>query len=203
MKLNFYLVLISLFICSYAYSYGVGYSSLPMLPNKKIIATELTSIVSSGGGVGVQARYIQALKDDSSIDIGLGIAGGENSSRVFVGYDKEIFPDYGNQPKVSVKASWENTNSGDHRVNTFSISPIASKGMSFWGKEGYPFVSVPLGVTLDGSDNTYLTSLSLTTGVTGRLPIEGYDHITANIEANIDLKNSWSGLFVGFSYPIN
>jgi len=188
-----------------AWSYGVGQSTHPMRVNQKLIATEFTGIIADGTGVGVQARYTQKLNEKIRIDGGLGIGGGERSSRLFVGADYEMFPDYSRQPRVSLKLGYENASEFGDRINTFSISPTASKGFSFWGKEGYPFVALPVSVGLNSDTKTYETSVGLTGGWTGKVPvnIKELSKLTASVEMNLGLKDTYTGIFMGLSYPIN
>ncbi|MAW07475.1 MAG: hypothetical protein CME61_04250 [Halobacteriovoraceae bacterium] len=186
------------------WAYGVGQSTHPMAINDRLLATEFTGILSDGTGMGVQVRYTQKLNKKIRMDGGLGIAGGDRSSRMFVGADYEIFPDYEKQPRVSVKLGYENASEFGNRINSFSITPTASKGFSFWGKEGYPFVAVPISVGLNSSNRTYETSLGLTGGWTGKVPlkIESLSKLTASAELNLGLKDTYTGVFVGLSYPI-
>lgn len=188
---------------SAAYGYGIGYSTHPLLPSKKLLSTELTGIVSNGGGVGIQARYTQNLSKEAVFDAGLGIGGGERSSRIFAGLDYEIFPDYAQQPRVSLKGTLENAKEFDTRMNILSLAPTVSKGFSFWGREAYPFVALPFAVGLNDDTKTYETMVNLTLGATGKVPLRGYQHLTANFEATVDIKDSWTGFFMGVSYPIN
>ena len=186
-----------------AFSYGIGQSTHPMLLKKRIISTEFTGVFTDGTGIGVQGRYTQRINEKMKFDAGIGIAGGERSSRIFAGLDYELFPDYMKQPRISIKGSFEGASEFGDRVTTLSISPTVSKGYSFWGKEGYPFVALPIGVSLNSSTQMYETVIGLTGGWTGKLPIKDYDHLTASVELNLGLKDTYSGLFVGLAYPIN
>jgi len=168
-----------------------------------MISTEFTGILSNGGGMGLQARYTQKINNQLKFDTGLGIGGGERNSRLFAGLDYEIFPDYQNQPRFSLKASYENAKEFNNRYNIFSIAPTISKGFSFWGKEAYPFFTLPVGISLNENSKKYETIINASFGWTGKLPIKGYDHLTTSVEASLNLKNSWGGVFVGLSYPLN
>lgn len=193
------------FVGSNAYAYGTGISTFPLEQDKKIISAEFTGIVSSGGGVGMQARYTQKLTDLSSIDAGLGISGGERSARLFAGYDYELFPDYESQPRTSIKAFIENSKEFGSRRNIIGLAPTISKGFVFWGQEAFPYLSLPYGISLDGKDNSYNTTFSANLGITGIIPKDeiGFDrNITANAEAIFDLKDSYTGFYIGFGYPI-
>ena len=190
---------------SAAFGYGMGISTFPLEEDKKVLSAEVTGIVSNGGGVGLQARYTQKLNTVSSVDAGLGISGGERSARLFAGYDYELFPDYDIQPRTSVKAFIENSKEFGTRRNILGLAPTVSKGFSFWGQEAFPYISLPYGISLDGKRNQYETTLSANIGVSGVIPAENLitnKPITANAEAISGLKDSFSGVFVGFGYPI-
>lgn len=190
---------------SAAFGYGMGISTFPLAEDKKVLSTEVTGIVSDGGGIGLQARYTQKLTESSAVDAGLGISGGERSARLFAGYDYELFPDYDMQPRTSIKAFVENSKEFGTRRNILGIAPSVSKGFSFWGKEAFPYLSLPYGISLDGTKNSYQTTLSANLGISGIIPAEYLatnKALTANAEVIIGLKDSFSGLFVGFGYPI-
>ena len=72
-------------------------------------------------------------------------------------------------------------------------------------KEGYPFIALPIAVGLNSDTKTYETSLGLTGGWTGRVPlnIQQLSKLTASLELNVGLKDTYTGLFMGLSYPIN
>ncbi len=185
------------------FAYGTGISTFPLSVDEKFISAEATGITSSGGGFGMQARFTQKLNEKSSADAGLGISGGERSARLFAGYDYELFPDYESQPRFSVKAFLENSKEFGIRRNILGIAPTVSKGFSFWGREAYPYLSLPYGISLNGSQNSYQSTLSANIGINAHLPREwSSKQLTANAELNLGLKNSFSGIFAGVSYPI-
>lgn len=187
-----------------AHAYGTGLSSFPLAAETKLISAEFTGITSTGGGIGMQARYTQKLNEMGTIDAGLGISGGERSARLFAGYDYELFPDYENQPRTSIKAFVENSKEFRARKNILGIAPTVSKGFSFWGKEAFPYISLPYGISLNGTNNSYRTTLSANIGVSGVIPADvgPEKQLTANAEAIIGIKDSFSGAFVGVAYPI-
>lgn len=185
-----------------AWSYGIGYSSHPMMEKSKLLTTEMTGIISSGGGVGFQARYTQKLSQLLAVDAGLGIGGGDRNARAFVGADYELFPDYLSQPRISVKTQLEHAKEFGSSHNKVMIAPVVSKGLSLWGHEAFPFVSLPVGIDLNTGNQTYQTTLNFSTGMTGRIPLQGFQHLTGNIEATVNIKDSYTALFAGVSYPL-
>lgn len=186
-----------------AYAYGTGISSYPLQEDDKYISAEATGITSAGGGLGMQARFTQKINEKATVDAGLGIAGGERSARLFAGYDHELFPDYESQPRFSLKAFVENSKEFNVRRNILGIAPTLSKGFSFWGKEAFPYLAIPYGISLDGSKNSYQSTLNANLGVTSTLPKEWSEkQITASAELNVNLKNSYTGFSIGINYPI-
>lgn len=184
------------------WAYGVGVSTYPLMTDKKLVTAEMTGITSTGGGMGLQARYSQKMNSALLLDAGVGLGAGDRSNRIFAGADYEIFPDYMNQPRFSIKTSLANAREFEKRRNILSTAPILSKGFSFWGEEAFPFIAVPVGLSLESGSKTYETLVAVSLGVTGNLPIEGYRHLAANIEGTINVKDSYSGIFMGISYPI-
>jgi len=186
-----------------AFAAGTGYSTYPLSMEKSLIGAEFTGITSSGGGVGVQGRFTQRVNSKFNYDAGIGISGGQRSSRIFAGADYELFPDYENQPKISLKSTIQNSKDFDRRVNSVSLAPTVSKGFSFWGEEAFPFIALPYAINLDSKASTYHTSFNVNVGITGKLPIEGYSNLIGMLEATVSVKDSFTGIFAGVSYPIN
>lgn len=182
---------------------GTGFSTYPLTMENTLIGAEFTGVTSNGGGVGMQGRFTQRVNSKFNYDVGMGISGGERSSRLFAGADYELFPDYENQPKVSLKTQIQNAKEFDRRVNSLSLAPTVSKGFSFWGEEAFPFIALPFGINLDDESKTYNTSFNINVGITGKVPVEGYRHLIGMIEATVDIKDSYTGIFAGVSYPIN
>ena len=187
-----------------AHAYGTGLSTYPLEVESKFISAELTGITSQGGGLGMQARFTDKLSERGTVDAGLGISGGEHSARLFAGYDYELFPDYENQPRSSIKAFLENSKEFDTRKNIIGIAPTISKGFTFWGKEAFPYLTIPYGISLNGRNNSYNTTLSANVGISGLINADiGPDkQLTANAEAIFGLKDSFTGVFFGVAYPI-
>lgn len=182
---------------------NVGQSTYPMLPSTKLISVEATGITSSNGGIGVQTRYTQKLNQSVIFDAGVGMSGSErNNGRLFAGMEYELFPDYMRQPRVSFKGTVDTTEVMDIRRTQFVASPIISKGYNLWGKEAFPFISVPVGISLDGDSNTYQTTVSANFGLSGNLPIRGFEKLIGSFETQVGLKKSYTGVLFGISYAL-
>jgi hypothetical protein len=184
-------------------AYGVGQSTHPMAEGKKLISTEFTGITSDDGGMGMQVRYTQKLNRIFTYDVGLGISGGDRAQRLFVGADYEIYPDYLRQPRFSIKANLERAEEFEETNTIVSVAPTISKGFNFWGKEAFPYVSLPVGLSLNGDDKSYENTVSLNTGINGQLPIKGYRHLNGNLEVQVGLKDSFTAFLAGVSFPMN
>lgn len=180
----------------------IGVSNHPFLMKKNIISTEFNNYLNDGSGMGLTAKYLRKIDDSLSIDAGFGFTDGERASNFSVGADMQIIPDYGRQPKFSLKAIAETENNDSERINSFGISPTISKGFAFWGKEAFPFVALPMKVSLNANNKEYETSTALALGMTGRIPFEGVKNLVGNIEANLSLRNSYSAIVMGVSLPI-
>lgn len=190
-------------LTSTAWAYGTGYSSFPLSVEKRMLSTEITGVTSTGGGMGVQARYTQKASEQVTFDAGLGMGSGERSGRLFTNADFEIFPDYMRQPRVAIRAGFEYAKEFDTSRNIFSIAPMVSKGFAFWGSEAFPFVSIPVGMNLNSDNKTYESTISLNTGINGHLPVEGYQNLIGSAEIQLGLKDSFTAVLFGLSYPLN
>jgi hypothetical protein len=199
LKVAIFLILFS----TQSWSSGVGLSSYPLMIDKKFVSLEMTGNLSSDGGFGIQGRYTQKLHSKMALDAGIGISGGRRSGRIFAGLDYEFFTDYMKQPRFSVKAMLQNVKEGINRKNVFGITPIFSKGFSFWGYEGFPYASIPLAISLDSAEKSYETVANISLGIAGKIPFSGYSHLTANLEGMLNVKDSYSGLFFGLAFPMN
>ena len=83
----------------------------------------------------------------------------------------------------------------------FKKVKAVSKGFSFWGREAYPYLSLPMGLSLNSDNETYENHMALVGGVTGPMPIQGFEKYTANLETRINLAHSFTSVFLGFGYP--
>jgi hypothetical protein len=180
----------------------IGVSAHPFTMQKQVVTTEFNNYANNGAGTGMTARYFNRINEVTSIDGGFGITDGDRSNRLFVGADFQMIPDYGRQPRISLKGLLETESLNGDRINAFGVAPTISKGFAFWGKEAFPFIALPMKVALNTDTNTYETSTALAAGITGRLPIDGYQKLVGNIETNVSLRNSYSSIVFGLSLPI-
>ncbi len=201
-KFGLLVALSSLVVGSNVWAYGTGISTFPLSVDNKLISAELSGITSDGGGVGIQTRFTQKINEQSTVDAGLGLGGGERSARLFAGYDYEILPDVDYQPKSSVKAFIENAKEFGVRRNVLGIAPTFSKGLNVSENEIFPFVSLPFGISLNNKNNTYATSFSANLGISGNIQLENAKTLTASAEAVIGVKDSFTGAFISTGYPI-
>ena len=196
---------ISLILCLFttvAFGYGVGQITHPLKKGGQLVSAEFTGIMTDGSGVGMQGRYTKRFSDKFRADAGVGLGAGDRSFRIFTGADYELYPDYAKQPRVTLKAGLEIGSEFGNTVTTMSMTPIASKGLSLWGVEGYPFIAVPIGIGLNSSNNTYETLFSVAAGWTGKIPVKSLEKFTASVEMNLGLKDTYTGLFLGMAYPL-
>ncbi len=190
-------------IGSSALALGVGNSSFPMMTGKKFISTEFTGTTTDDGGMGLQVRYTQKMNPQLTMDAGIGIAGGDRSQRVFFGADYELYPDYMQQPKISLRTKLTRAEEFEETRTIVSLAPTVSKGFNVYGNEAFPYVSLPFGLNLNSDKRTYESTVSLNMGVNGRLPVEGYKHLNGNAEVQFGLKESYTAMVLGLSFPMN
>lgn len=204
-KTNLMALVASTLISTQVFAYGLGLSTHPFEEGKKVITTEATGTLAnnSGSGGGIQARYYQRVGRDLNVDGGFGVSSSTAARALFVGTDYTFFPDYGNQPRLSLKGTMANVREQDEAKNNLGLTPTVSKGFNLSGHEIFPFLAVPMHVSLDWNDNQYKGASALAMGLTSQIPFDGFEKLTANLEANLNLKNSYSGLFFGVSYPLN
>lgn len=195
-----YLILLGIFIVKSAFG-TVGLSSHPFTMKKQVITTEFNNYLNNGEGAGLTAKYFQRMNEQINVDAGFSISDGERSSRVFAGADFQMIPDYGRQPRISVKGLMESVRFQDERINSFGAAPTISKGLLIAGKEAFPFIALPMAVNLNTETNEYFTSTAVAMGITGKLPFDGYDEIVANFETNMSVRNSFSSVVFGLSLP--
>ena len=181
----------------------VGLSTHPFAIENRVITTEFDNYTSADSGMGLTARFYERVNSLLNYDVGFSINEGDRANRLMVGADYELIPDYGRQPRASIKTLLETMEFDNERINTVGIAPTLSKGFNFWGNEAFPFVALPYRVSLNDEQGTYDTSLALATGITGRLDLGGNKEVVGNIEANFNLENSFSAIVMGVSVPLN
>ena len=194
-------VLSSLFLSYKIHAYGSGVSSYPLPVGKKLLTAEFLGITSSGGGMGFQMRFAKKARPNLFLEGGMGMSGGNRSSRVFLGGDWEIYPDFLRQPRIALTGRIINAKEFGVRHNKVSIAPSVGKAFSLKGKVFHPYISVPYSVSLAG-DQTYRTSLNANVGIVGNLPFRRYQHLVGGIEATAGLRNGFMGFVAGLSWPI-
>lgn len=180
----------------------VGVSSFPFVMSKHVITTEFNSYLTDGSGMGLTAKYLHRFNEKINVDAGFGFTDGDRSSTLTAGIDTMIIPDYGRQPRVSVKTLFESAEIDSERYNSGGIAPTLSKGFIFWGKEAYPYLAVPYMVQLNTDEGTYETTAALTTGVSGKLDLGSFKDVVGNLEINMPIRNSFSAFVMGISIPI-
>lgn len=192
------------FIGGAAHGAMVGNSTFPMKFKKNLLTTQFNAIVSDNGGAGFEGRYTKIVGPKIAVDGGVGISGGTRmSAKLFAGFDYELLPDYDHQPRFSLKTTYENEKQYDDRINSFSVAPTLTKGFNFWGKEGFPFAALPIGVDFNAAKKTYETTLNLNFGVAGQIPLQGMKDLIGNIETSFNLKDSYSTIALGVSFPLD
>jgi hypothetical protein len=197
------LMSLTLFITSQAFGYGQGIISHPLRIKDKMVTTEFTGILSNGTGLGMQARFTQKIDPKLVLEAGAGVQDGERNNTLFISADYTFLPDYGRQPRFSLKSTLETAHEFNSRMTNLSLTPIFSKGFNFWGKEAHPYISMPFGISLDSAANKYSITTALSLGMTGRLPFDGFKKLVANLETKYNIKNAYSAVFMGFSYLID
>ena len=203
MKNLFVLILSIAGFSAAVFGQGHGISSYPLSIQQKYVSAELTRILSHGSGGGMQARYLQRLRPELVVSGGFGFSNGERENSIFAGADYELYPDYMNQPRMALRASVERAQEFGHGHTKLGLAPVISKGLSFWGKEAFPFVSIPFGLDLNSGDKVYAITSQLAVGASVPISSDGYKKLLANFEVNVNVNNAYSGVFVGFSHPLN
>ena len=82
------------------------------------------------------------------------------------------------------------------------LGPVVSKGFSFWGKEAFPFVAIPFGLTLNQDNKQYEMRTNIALGIMGKIPVKKLEKLIFNLEADINLNNSFTAVFLGMTYPL-
>ncbi len=195
------LLIISL-LSTFSFANVVGLSNQPLGLSKSIFTTEFNGYLSNGSGAGLTLRYLHHMNENLSLEGGIGMGSGDRKNRVFFGGDVMIFPDYIDQPRISMKGLLESSSEFGNRHNKIGLIPTISKGFNFWGKEAYPFLALPMRLNLNSERSTFESSIALAAGITGKIPVEAMKKMIANIELNLGLENTYTSLVFGLSYPL-
>ena len=198
---NVTLVLVFLGFSAAAWGQSYGGSSYPLRKRQRYVSADVVGVLSDGGGIGLQAKYTECLRPGLVIGGGFGFSDGERAHRIFTGVDYELYPDYMNQPKVSIGGFAERALEFSHSHTRFGIAPTLSKGFSFWGQEGFPFMSLPVALDLNGDTRSYAVATRVVLGASFPVPAARRG-LLVNVEVNMDVGNSYSGVFFGFSHPL-
>lgn len=153
--------------------------------------------------MGLQVRYTHKFNSLLTFDTGLGVGGGDRNQRIFVGADYELYPDYLNQPRISLKTTISRAEEFEKTKTKIQLAPTLSKGFVFWGREAFPYVSIPLGLSLNADEKTYESTMSLNVGINGQLPIEGYRHLNGSLEVQAGIQDSFTAFVAGLNFPMN
>jgi hypothetical protein len=195
-------LLFAVFFTGQLFALGTGLSTYP-LPNKSgALTTEFSSFFSKGSGVGLQVRYIRKFNQIYALEANLGASDSERSKRFGLAGDIEIFPDVNNRPRFVVRPFLERSTEYGRNYNIIGAYPILSKGYVFRERTGYPFVALPIQMAFSSEESSYDFRMGLTFGMTGKLPLHGYDHFLYNLEGNINITDTPYSLLIGLSYPL-
>ncbi|MCB9094378.1 MAG: hypothetical protein H6621_04840 [Halobacteriovoraceae bacterium] len=191
--------LIAIFFAStLCYGSQIGLSTHPLESNQRLLNTEYVGKVSHGSASGIQARYMQTFHERFSAEGGFRVFQ-EDVTTYFAGATYEVYPDYGNQPRISLKGFYERERIDAVDYNNFGVAPIISKGFSFWGYPGYPYMAIPIKLSLDEDTEEYDMVTSLSLGISAELPFEGFENVLGNIEGNVDISGSYSYVSMGIA----
>ncbi|MBL7663648.1 MAG: hypothetical protein JNM93_00830 [Bacteriovoracaceae bacterium] len=198
------LIVLAMLFSLRAFAQNIGVSTHPFSLKSSVINAELANNTSNGTGTGVNLRYYNRLADDVNMDVGYGVNSGDRENRFFLGTDYRLFPDYGYQPRISVKGMYSYGKEFDQKLHRIGFAPTISKGFNVNGNEVFPFVAIPLQLQLNSTANNYQTVNTLALGVTGRIQLDNSsDVIIANLETQFNLRNSYNAIVLGISVPLN
>jgi hypothetical protein len=195
-----FIVSICLFFVSLLAVYSsrayAGVFNLPrfVAPGAFGIGAEPEFILSDGGGVGINLRYVQGVSDTNNFT---GILGSGNGPRYFRAggfFTFDIFPDLASQPGVGLATGAQFVQLS--RAGSVEILAIPYIHKNFSTQEGpaEPFLAVPLGLTLSEGAYKYLSTLSI-----GSF-FHMSEHFSSIAELGIGLNNSVSYISGGIIY---
>lgn len=187
---------------SLSFAYGIGYASYPLQEKQLLLAPEFVGLFSNGAGAGIQGRVTFKPNQPFVVEGGFGVGTGDRPVRIFTGVDYEIFPDYDNQPRVSVKGSYEYAREFKQGINILGVAPTISKGFLFWGHKAYPYFAIPFALGLHDATKTYQSRLNMTVGIAGNIPMQSQGHLIGNAEMTVSLKDGYGGFLLSVAYPL-
>jgi hypothetical protein len=193
-----------LLFCADAFSQSIGVSTFPLEQNKGLVTTEFVNYAASNdqGGPGFQARYTRKLNSAVTIDGGLAFADSAYNKRFFVASDIEILPDYGNQPRVSVRPFIQRAQEFKNYKNIIGAAPVVTKGFNTWGKEVYPYAALPMSLVLISGSQKYETRTVLALGAAAKSPFKEFENVIFSAEGDINISHGYSAIFIGMTLPM-
>ena len=181
-----------------------GLSAYPLGVQQRYVSVEFAGTLSAGTGVGLQARYSQKLGSELTMDAGFGFSDGDRAHRIFAGADYEFYPDYQQQPRISLQGHLERSREFAQIHTKFGVAPMISKGLLFWGQEGFPYVRLPITLDLNSGAQSYEVGYQLALGASLPLSVKkGRSKLLASFEVSLDLNQAYSGILFGLSHPLN
>lgn len=171
-----------------AYASIVGVTTHPLGDEARVLSAEMTGYMSQRNEMGAGVRYTQGF-DGNLLDVTA--AGGQSSRSMILGagMDFEILREDMNQPRVSMKPFVQQMNFERESSTIIGAAPSLRKGTSVFGKEFFPYLSLPNGIKLDGESQELVFQSSLTVGASMALP-RSQERLVLSIEANKDLGAS-------------
>ena len=168
------------------------------------VTTEAVGIINpNGSGMGLQVRYLHNLSTKTSVEGGFTFSSSSESSRFFVAGNQVLYPEFSNQPKISLKGLVESSSEqGTSKIN-FGLAPVISKGIVVKDKEIFPFFSIPLKLSLDSKSNKYNTIFGIGAGLTTEISYSQNQFLILNFEGNLGLSSQAStALLIGATLPL-
>jgi hypothetical protein len=145
---------------------AAGLFNIPrfVTPKDFAIGLEPEITLTSGGGVGVNFRYIHGVTDLINATAILGTASGARSFRVGANAIFDVFPDIQGQPGIGVATQAMYYRIEPRGQMELSAIPYVHKSFALkTGDELEPFLGVPFGLVLSNGRYGYLSSLSVGT----------------------------------------
>lgn len=171
----------------------MGLSAHDFTKGKLFLTGEVFAKLNNDTGGGVQLQGTFRVDEKIKVNGGYAYHSGISNHRFFVGADYEVFPDYRDQPRVSVKGLLEAIIPKHGSRFSIGLAPVISKGIAVDDKYLYPFISLPIFRNMGSYKSFWQMALGL--GTTLNLNSE----FIINFEANIELKDYSSSILLGIS----